>query len=67
MARDLGLPILPVSISGADGVMPTGSLKVLPGTINMTFHPPISTEQIAQMGDQELIKLTEDLVAAGIH
>lgn len=67
MARDLGLPILPVSISGADGVMPTGSLKVLPGTINMTFHAPISTEQIAQMGDQELIKLTEDLVAAGIH
>ncbi|WP_223788409.1 lysophospholipid acyltransferase family protein [Marinicella meishanensis] len=67
MARDLGLPILPVSISGADRVMPTGSLKVLPGTINMTFHQPISSDQVQELGDQELIKMTEALVAAGIH
>jgi len=67
MARDLDLPILPVSISGADGVMPTGSLRVLPGTINMTFHPPIDPEKVASMSDQELIQLAEAAGAAGIR
>ena len=67
MARDLQLPILPISIKGADQVMPTGSLKILPGTITMTFHEPISVEQINQLSDAEVIRQAEAAVAAGIH
>ncbi len=67
MARDLQLPILPVSISGADGIMPTGSIKILPGTIQMTFHDPISIEQINELDDVEVVKMAEAAVAAGIN
>lgn len=67
MARDLQLPILPVSISGADRVMPTGSLTILPGRIKMTFHDPITVEQINEQSDQQIIKLAEAAVASGIH
>ena len=66
-ARDLQLPILPISIKGADQIMPTGSLKILPGTITMTFHEPISVEQINQLSDAEVIRQAEAAVAAGIH
>ena len=67
MARDLQLPILPISIKGADQVMPTGSVKILPGTISMTFHEPISVAQINQLSDAEVIRQAEAAVASGIH
>ncbi len=67
MARDLQLPILPVSIDGADDIMPTGSVRILPGTINMTFHEPISVEEINDQSISEVIKVAEAAVAAGIH
>ncbi len=67
MARDLQLPILPVSISGADGVMPSGGIKILPGKITMTFHEPISVEKMNKHNNQEIILMAERAVAAGIR
>ncbi len=66
MARDLQLPILPVSISGADRILASGGVKILPGKITMSFHEPITVEQINQSSDSEIIKLAEAAVAAGI-
>ncbi len=66
MARDLQLPILPVSISGADYILPSGGLKIRPGKITMSFHQPISVDQINQSTDSEIIKSAEAAVASGI-
>ncbi|MCX7553512.1 lysophospholipid acyltransferase family protein [Marinicella sp. S1101] len=67
MAKDLQLPILPVSISGADGVMASGGLRILPGKITMTFHQPISIEEINTKNTQEIIAQAEMAVASGIQ
>ncbi len=55
MARQLGLPILPVTLVGSAGVLPRGRLFPRPGTIEIHFHPPIdpasapNAEQLAQL------------------
>jgi len=41
MARDMGLEILPVSITGSYRVLPKGTLSLLPGHIRVTIHPPL--------------------------
>jgi 1-acyl-sn-glycerol-3-phosphate acyltransferase len=43
LALDLGLPILPVSISGSRHVLPNRTLDLFPGRIRITVHPPIDT------------------------
>lgn len=44
MALDLGLPILPIAISGANRVLPGKTFKLLPGHIRINIQPPIETQ-----------------------
>lgn len=46
IARDLHLPIIPVTISGAHKVLPKGGWYITPGTITMTIHNPIDTTNL---------------------
>lgn len=41
MALDLGIPILPVTISGTRAILPTKTIDVFPGRACMTIHPPV--------------------------
>ncbi len=66
MARDLKLPILPVSISGANRVMPTGGTRILPGKITMTFHTPITIDQINELDDNAVAKLSQKVVSSAV-
>ena len=66
MARDLQLPILPVSISGANRVMPTNGVKIMPGKITMTFHAPITLDQINAMDDKSVAQLAYATVANAV-
>lgn len=43
MALEMGLPILPVSISGSRHVLPGKTMKLLPGSVRIKIHPPIET------------------------
>ena len=44
MACDLGLPILPVTITGTREIVQTQSLLLFPGRARLTIHPPVSSE-----------------------
>ncbi|MBN2223590.1 MAG: 1-acyl-sn-glycerol-3-phosphate acyltransferase [Deltaproteobacteria bacterium] len=44
MALDLGIPILPVTITGTSKILPPGTINLLPGRAVMTIHRPISVE-----------------------
>ncbi|HPQ68907.1 MAG TPA: lysophospholipid acyltransferase family protein [bacterium] len=44
IARASGLPILPVSITGTEAILPTKTLHFTPGTAHVRFHPPMQTE-----------------------
>ena len=41
MARDMGLEIVPVSITGSYRVLPKGTLSLLPGQIRIIIHAPV--------------------------
>ncbi len=43
MALDLGLPILPVSVSGTHKILPCKTLKLLPGSATITIQEAIDT------------------------
>ncbi len=66
MARDLQLPILPVSISGANRVMPTGGTRILPGKISMTFHAPITLDQINAMDDSAVADMAQQAISSAV-
>ena len=58
LALDLGLPILPVSISGSRHVLPDKTLKLFPGTITITVRPPVETKTY---GPEKRAQLMEDV------
>ena len=40
-AKDLNLPLLPVTIVGSEKVLPKGTINLLPGEVEMKIHEPI--------------------------
>lgn len=45
MARDAGVPVVPVAIKNTDWMMGKGVGAAYPGTIEMTFLPPVATHK----------------------
>jgi 1-acyl-sn-glycerol-3-phosphate acyltransferase len=44
MAVDLGLPILPLTVTGTRNVLPAGTSDLMPGSARLIIHPPIPVE-----------------------
>ncbi len=44
VAIDRQLPILPITINGTRRIMPPGTIKLVPGEVELVIHPPVSTE-----------------------
>jgi len=65
MARDLELPILPVSISGSRHVLPGKTLWLLPGTIRIRIHPPIDPAAYGEDRDR-LMADVRATIASGL-
>lgn len=66
MAKTLNLPIIPVTISGANKIMPANSLKICPNTITLTIHPQISQQQVEELSVSELSKRSKKIIASSL-
>lgn len=64
MAVDLGLPVLPVTISGTRDIVQTKSLLIFPGRAAITIHPPVPTDGKSAV---ELSKEVRELMAATLE
>ncbi|MBW2062890.1 MAG: 1-acyl-sn-glycerol-3-phosphate acyltransferase [Deltaproteobacteria bacterium] len=64
LAVKSGLPIVPVSISGAHRVMPARTFKVIPGRIKVIFRKPIPTKGIKRSGQNELMAKVREVMIA---
>jgi len=51
LAMETCAPVVPVTIRGTEKLMPRGSLKVRPGTVRITFHPPLDPAHFATRED----------------
>jgi 1-acyl-sn-glycerol-3-phosphate acyltransferase len=68
-----GVPIVPVSIKGADRIWPVGQLLPRPGRLVITYHPPIevnclrdATKSDLKIRARQLAKKTHDVVASAL-
>ena len=66
MALDMGLPILPVSISGSRKVLPGGSWRQLPGTVDIRVHPPVDPTEFGVERRDELMAHVREVIASGL-
>ncbi|TDR18499.1 lysophospholipid acyltransferase family protein [Marinicella litoralis] len=66
MAKDLQLPILPVTIQGADQVLASDGFFITPGQIRLTFHQPITVKEINTSSTNEIIDRAECVIASAL-
>ncbi|MFC2102941.1 lysophospholipid acyltransferase family protein [Bacteroidota bacterium] len=63
LATKVGYPIIPVSISGSNKIMPKGTFKISPGTIDIHFDKPIPSEGVeSRSGEIELMNRVREVV-----
>ena len=67
MALDLGIPILPISMSGPSDVLPYGHWKPLPGRIRITVHEPIDVAQYGLERRPELMHEVREAIRSGLN
>jgi 1-acyl-sn-glycerol-3-phosphate acyltransferase len=64
LAKEAGVPCIPVSIHGTESMMAKGSLKIRPGRVHIVFHPPIDPAQYQTR--EELMDTVRAAIASGL-
>ena len=64
MAKDIDLPVLPITIMGAERILPPDNIKLRPGTATMIIHPPIPIEEVRATEPEELRDRARAIIAA---
>jgi 1-acyl-sn-glycerol-3-phosphate acyltransferase len=64
LAMECGVPVVPVTISGSHYVMPKGRFSIKPGTVTLTFHPPIEPEDFGSR--EELMEKVRRAIDSGL-
>ena len=66
LAIDLGLPILPVTVSGTINILPTNSVNLMPGCVRMMIHEPMDISAYNESNMQELMQKVKDKIQTGL-
>jgi 1-acyl-sn-glycerol-3-phosphate acyltransferase len=64
MAKDMNLPVLPVTLRGTDNVLPALTLGLLPGRTEIIIHRPIAASQVTALTADELMVRSREVIAA---
>lgn len=67
MAIDLNAPIVPLIIEGARQIQPRHGLAIQPGTLRLTFLPPILTESLSSKDRGALALQVQGLFEEALH
>lgn len=62
LAKELGLPILPVTIVGSRDVLPAKTLNLFPGNIEIVIHPPIALND--DSSEEQLMTLSRERIVS---
>lgn len=57
MAIESGVPVLPITVTGAYELMPPGTFAIRPGRIDVHFHEPVETTHMSSNARSELMGL----------
>jgi 1-acyl-sn-glycerol-3-phosphate acyltransferase len=67
LAIKAGVLIVPISISGANKIMPKGQFVIRPGRVRITIHEPISAENYTLDQRQALAGRTRQAILKGLE
>ncbi|MEW6555258.1 MAG: lysophospholipid acyltransferase family protein [Actinomycetota bacterium] len=67
LARELGLPILPVSITGTRSILPPKTLNLFPGRATMRVHPPVDIGEYAEGDIERLAADVREVIRQGLE
>jgi 1-acyl-sn-glycerol-3-phosphate acyltransferase len=66
MAIQAGVPVVPVSIAGAQKVMPKGARAIRSGDVTVRFGPPVNATEYTLDRRADLLARVQEAVAAGL-
>jgi 1-acyl-sn-glycerol-3-phosphate acyltransferase len=66
MAIESGIPIVPISVKGSYDIMPPHRFAVKPGTVVITFHPPIATDGLLLADREKLTERVRDTIGSAL-
>lgn len=66
LARELKLPILPVTIKNTRNILPPNTLRLFPGRAVMKIHPPIDTASYDESSFDALIARVREVIRSGL-
>jgi len=64
LAKESGVPIVPITIVGTHEIWPKGEFAIHPGTATVIFHEPLNPA--AYPSQEDLIKAVRDRMAGGL-
>jgi 1-acyl-sn-glycerol-3-phosphate acyltransferase len=67
IAIDLGLPILPITITGTKNILPSNSMDLFPGRARMKIHKSIGIAGFNDTNMQELMDKTHSIIESGLE
>jgi len=66
VALAAGVPILPITITGSRALLPKGTIRMLPGTIEVNIHPPIAVEGYSVETKEDLLAEVRRVIESGL-
>jgi 1-acyl-sn-glycerol-3-phosphate acyltransferase len=66
MAIRAGSPIIPISVSGSNRIMPKGKFVMRPGRVRITFHESIPTEGLTTEDRDVIIERVRQAILTGL-
>ncbi len=67
LAIKAGMPIVPVALKGTREVLPTGSMYIRPGTVDITIGKPIPTRDLSLRDSDRLTAMVYDTIAQALQ
>ena len=64
LARDAGVPIVPLVINGTWSIMSKDSLKITPGDVQLSILPPIDTSEYTNGNKDDLTSKVKDRICS---
>jgi 1-acyl-sn-glycerol-3-phosphate acyltransferase len=66
MAIEAGVPVVPITVSGATKIMPKAQVNVFPSTVHITIHEPISTAGYSKENVVRLMETTRERIFSAL-
>jgi len=67
MALKAGAPIVPISVSGSNKIMPKGKFVMRPGVVRITIHEAVPTEGFTVEDRETIIDLVRHAILVGLE